>query len=160
MCWNFLPDNTAMIWGIFSAFVASGFSGFCASIGVFSCSVLSCDISVSIVAGLVSRSTVDLRIREYCWCYAMQPLYNNKHEIWCMWMAWSIAVCNTATNARQWNVLSNIIHRHVSISSVTIIWVLYRKTNKNTNNILFVFLYDALTIGRRSDQKMSVNNTW
>jgi hypothetical protein len=50
--------------------VASEFSGFRVSIAVFSCCVFQSDNSLSMVAGLVSRSTVDLRIRDYCWCYA------------------------------------------------------------------------------------------
>lgn len=65
----FLPVKVARICGSFSAFVASGFSGFRVSTGVLSCSIFRSDNSVSMIACLVSRSTVDLRIREYCWCY-------------------------------------------------------------------------------------------
>ena len=127
-----------MICGSLSAFVPSGLSGLSVSIGVFSCSVFWSDSSVSMVAGLVSRTTVDLRIREYCWYYATK-----KQEICCMWMAWSIIVSNTAANARQYNVSIYIIHRSVSVISATTIRVLFRNTNKNTNNS-FVFLYNTL----------------
>jgi hypothetical protein len=58
-------------------------------------------------------------------------------------MTWSIIIGNTAANARQYNVLSYIIHRRLSASSATIIIVLYRNTNKNAHN-LFVFLYNTL----------------
>jgi hypothetical protein len=52
--------KVATICGSLSAFAASGLSGLRVSIGVLSCNVFRSDISVSMVAGLVSRSTVDL----------------------------------------------------------------------------------------------------
>ena len=56
---NFVPANVAMICGSLSAFVTSVVSGLCVSIGVLSCSVFRCDNSVSIVPGLVPRSTME-----------------------------------------------------------------------------------------------------
>ena len=139
-----------MICGSFSAFAASGLAGLRVSIGVFSCSVFRSDNSVSMVAGLVSRSKADLRIREYCWCYAATTnrkcdVFEWRGQLWCViqQQVHVNIVCNTAANVRQYVVLSYIIYWRVSVTSVTIIRVLYRNTNKNTNT-LFVFLYNTL----------------